>query len=177
MRRTGLNGLYDELNARYFAGKLPRYRVTQSRTMLSRGWCLRERHLIRVHADLSSKGQRATLLHEMCHVAAGYGHGRRFQDQLRALAQQGEKWARIEADALAQGPEYLTRNVLVDVAMQVPRPAFRDVLKWLASEYGKTPAEFRRRYPWIEQAWRNAVWEVEQLMKWQREAIRTLYES
>jgi hypothetical protein len=90
---TELDVLFDELNTRFFDGRLPKYRVR---------WCAphgREHGFIDEAAATicicDPPDVRVTLLHEMCHIGTA-GHGRVFRAKLRRLARQGERWAQAE---------------------------------------------------------------------------------
>ncbi len=163
--------LFDNLNERYFRGRLPRYRVTHYSFMprTVRGQTLRDRRLIRLAQGLSPRVLRMTLLHEMLHIQAE-DHGCRFQDGLMSLARRGEGWAAKEASQYRAGPLWnkdmqSLRDRLSDVAYLVPRPTFPAVLKWLACDLGKSPGELLRAAPWVRQTWRKAKAEAEDLRR------------
>ena len=79
--------LFDEFNARYFRGRLPRYRVRFDDFSLERlGWqgeVLPERRVIRIRKQLpKGTNLERVLLHEMCHIDC-FGHGAQFRARLR----------------------------------------------------------------------------------------------
>jgi hypothetical protein len=108
MREADWNLMYRELNERLWGGRLPEYAVKLwSRKGMGAeddndlgyadGSCDRRAREIRLLRGMPAERTRRTLLHEMCHVAAGYGHGEKFVRQLRRLARAGEAWAATEA--------------------------------------------------------------------------------
>ena len=121
--------LYSELNARYFGGRLPPYRIVRNLSVLGEfdGRCDLEHRTIRIKRGLSAvpERERQTLLHEMIHVAVGYGHGAAFQEQLAALARQGERWAERERRDLVRQERRTVRRVLA-VWFDVPQRVVPD---------------------------------------------------
>ena len=93
MSKVRLAQLYREFNEQFWSGRLPQYRVAfHSLPGNLLGECLTDRKLIRIAPSLKGKPDqlRRTLLHEMCHIGTGTGHGKRFQAALMRLAEQGE---------------------------------------------------------------------------------------
>ena len=92
-RRSEASRLFDELNRRYWRGRLPRYRVIR-RALLPRflGTCSDETQTILVDSSLAGEMLRLTLLHEMCHIGTdkGYSHGPVFLRKLRRIERLGE---------------------------------------------------------------------------------------
>ncbi len=101
--RTHASQLFDELNRKYWRGRLPRYRVIQRATLHGlQGRCNNARRTILLAPHPSPEPLRLTLLHEMCHIGTPY-HGRRFQANLERLACQGEAWARFNVEPQVGG--------------------------------------------------------------------------
>src|SRR5207245_227092 len=73
-RRSEASHLFDELNRRYWSGRLPWYRVIR-RALPPRflGTCPDETRTILVDSSLAGETLRLTLLHEMCHIGTGRG--------------------------------------------------------------------------------------------------------
>ena len=95
-----LRAHFDDYRARYFPGRLRRYQVVLTDRFPDdhpgEGYCDTTRNVIYVRQGMDAQPTRRTLLHEMCHVGCP-GHGKKFQQRLRALAAQGEAWAEDEA--------------------------------------------------------------------------------
>ena len=171
--------LFDKYNAKYFRGRLPRYRVRFVDFSLGRlGWrgeCFPERRLIWIRKQLP-KGTNVdeVLLHEMCHIRGGTGHGPGFQRNLRRLAAQGVEWAAKEAAECERGPTWNQqmrelRQRLDEIAnVQRPRPAFRALTRPLASEMHIPVSEFLRVVPWFRAAWKTACREADSDMATRR---------
>jgi hypothetical protein len=79
---TLANRLFDELNRKYWRGRLPRYRVIERASLRANclGQCDNARRTILLAPHPSPEALRLTLLHEMCHIGTGpgYDHGPRF---------------------------------------------------------------------------------------------------
>lgn len=99
-----LTKLFDDLNERFFDGKLPRYTVCETSgspiPSFGAGLCCHERQVIYLRPDLDPGSQREVLLHEMCHIGVT-GHGQQFKARLAHLAECGEKWATQHLKRLA----------------------------------------------------------------------------
>jgi hypothetical protein len=162
--------LYHELNRRYFAGRLPRYRVTFAQPQVTgwRGECLPGQRLIRLRRGFTGDELRRTLLHEMCHIGAP-GHGQRFQAKLARLVDQGEVWAQEELDGYRQTPLTWPQMIadlkdgLDELAYQQPRPRFATLQRYAADRLSCRPGEVLRKVPWLQAAWRNACLRVDRL--------------
>jgi len=166
-RRRGLNGLFDELNERYFEGCLPRYRVSIVKDLGGKdGEYIPERRLIRIGRGHDGETIRKILLHEMCHVATGPSHGKRFIGCLLRLAEQGERWAEEEAEKIqeTEHPASYVKSRIEEVVLYLPAARFAEVARVVARELGMRPKEFLRRFPWAERTWINAVREIR--MRW-----------
>lgn len=91
-----LRALFSRYNQKYWRGRLPHYRIViqDLREAGCVGRCLRRvrRIALDVGRHESDRSIRDTLLHEMCHAAAGrdvYGHGYRFWQQVERLLRRG----------------------------------------------------------------------------------------
>jgi hypothetical protein len=158
--------LFDEYNAKYFGGRLPRYRVRfVDFSIVNRlGWegeCFPDRRLIQIRKQLP-KGTNTgrVLLHEMCHIGS-FGHGRRFRDRLRRLADQGVAWAADEIAMYEAAPTWNQemanlRGRLDEAAGMNPRPTFTILVTSLAADLGMSPSRLRRAAPWVRAAWAAA---------------------
>lgn len=175
------NRLFDELNRKYWRGRLPRYRVIERASLRAncRGQCNNARRTILLAPHPSPEALRLTLLHEMCHIGtgAGYDHGQRFLRKLRRLVRLGEA-ALVEEDiehydgtvvkraiegaraAGHLGPEIPFRDALrsdieslaLDNELRVRWPR---VARFLAEQYHMTVSQMRRAAPWAERVWRE----------------------
>ena len=169
--KTSPTRLYEELNRDLFKGRLPRFRVTLCGSKhlpgASPGECLEGRRLIRLRRGLEPEGLRRWLLHEMCHIGVP-DHGLRFQTRLLRLADQGESWALEEVKGIREAPSWNhamanLRGKLDDVAGQVPRPRFTQLLRWLADDFGMPPGKLLQSAPWIRAAWKKAFFEHDRI--------------
>jgi hypothetical protein len=117
--KVDLQALYDQLNGRYFAGRLPRYTVVRDESVLRRqeevhaaiatrlhrgetpsisGACDDFHKRITINAYAMGDELTYLLLHEMCHVEqpGRGGHGPIFRERARKVAKQaGIPLARI----------------------------------------------------------------------------------
>lgn len=168
---TSPTQLFHDLNKQFFGGRLPRYRVTLSSSALLDGECLSGQRLIRLRRGPADRPLREILLHEMCHIGTGNGHGEKFLARLRGLAAQGEAWATDEADGYAA---HLTWNgAMAELKERLeifwvdrrPRPRFATVLRREARLLRLRPGELRRAAPWLPAAWRNACQMAERVKK------------
>jgi hypothetical protein len=119
---------YDQLNRKYFSGKLPAYNTQlgyiETGTAVdffrtgAQGHFDPERRRItlsqlgeavaRHHGNRKLKTWvRQTLLREMCRIAAGPGDRRAYLRELQRLADMGERWV---ADEIAGAPRAPTRS-------------------------------------------------------------------
>jgi hypothetical protein len=103
MRAARLAALFDRFNRTYFGGQLPRYRIV----LASGGQCWDEERVIEIGRD----AVQITLIHEMCHAAAGDGghHGPVFLSYLSHCAARGAPGA--NAELVAERDEF-ERSVL-----------------------------------------------------------------
>jgi len=93
---------YDLFNLKFFGGRLPQFNVADAETGTSAETRFKDKLILLSPASRNDpRERRRELLHEMCHVAAGaraHGHGPRWKEQMRHLADVGEVWARKEAE-------------------------------------------------------------------------------
>ncbi len=147
-RDAGLAVLFARFNRRYFRGRLLRYRII----LLDRsgGLCWTEDHVIEIGRD--DQEPEATLVHEMCHAAAGDGgdHGPAFLRQLKRCARLGAPGAR---DDLA----LCTAEFRASVLRSLKRAAHRNpwnrwpiILRGLADMCGMESGPF--------EAWARGAW-------------------
>ena len=88
--RQSLNQLFDELNSRWFDGRLRRRKVRWAtfRNPHQRGVCPPGPKPILIVRGMSPAGVAAILLHEMCHIGCP-SHGRRFTARIARLKDLG----------------------------------------------------------------------------------------
>jgi hypothetical protein len=178
-KRRGLNGLFDTLNERYWDGRLPRCRVT-TRKSLWPAWGVadKKKRLISIHPSLLEEGQEeklmCTLLHEMCHIAAGPWHGKRFLQELKRLGKWGEfdtvlysgekpkiSWRKELQEAV--------ENATLDICTINHDCRWETVRRAVAHKYLLKPKELERRYPELRRIWaqtRANVFAREELKAW-----------
>jgi len=96
MTERGLARLFVDYNARYFGGRLPRYRVAfrwgiPGSEHGGEGYHDRKGRTILLCAGMRNRRDEvaATLLHEMAHFTAGGYHGGRFWREIVRLEQAG----------------------------------------------------------------------------------------
>jgi hypothetical protein len=117
---TVISHLYDELNHRYWRGRLPKYAIRRlsARRIGSHGRCDYDTQRIYLAFELTGEKLRAVLLHEMIHIrCANENHGPQFRRQLRRLIRHGEQeLARHLSQYIAYpdaGPARLTRKAFM----------------------------------------------------------------
>ena len=169
VQHKDLTKMFVEANAKFFRGRLPKYRVvfTSVDTMGNMdGQCLQDRLLIRVAKELRSDPYRVrrTLLHEMCHHGCPH-HGKRFLAKLKRLADLGEEWAGEEIEEY-QGSSTLNQDIqeikskleILASSSQDPRELeFAKIEMCVAGDFGYTREEIRKKIPWLRSAWEKAV--------------------
>jgi hypothetical protein len=89
MSRSAIEKLFDRLNRKYWAGRLPRYRVFESQKHGGLGMCLRGKKRIYIRAGFPPYIRRKVLLHEMCHAATNDAHGKVWQAEMLRIADLG----------------------------------------------------------------------------------------
>jgi hypothetical protein len=96
--KTEASRLFDELNARHWRGRLPRYRVIRLPTSAMKNkiaYCRNLTLTIAVRRELTGEELRLAMLHEMCHIdrittRSGWQHGPVFRRRVRRLVERGE---------------------------------------------------------------------------------------
>jgi len=154
--------LFEQLNERFFWGRLPQYRVRRINPRCS-GWggeCDAGARTISLARYLSGEAARQVLLHEMCHVGTP-GHGKRFQVKLQRLARLGESWAAEEARmyqdtlTMSTSPTAQIRRVISDLALEHPTISWHQARLIVSNEIGRTPHDLVHIAPWAESVWRR----------------------
>lgn len=172
-RRTKLGALFDDLNTRYFGGKLPKYRVTVRAGLKAecRGaWkigsmCLDKERQILLDGGMKQDQLIKVLLHEMMHAATtpqGDVHGAPFQYEIRRLHALGAPLTDEDAElAVPLSPKDIEWSITkasfkilaFDILVDDPELTTREVLRVLAyHETGMPVARLLRQYPWVRHA-------------------------
>jgi hypothetical protein len=91
---TNLAQLFADLNARYFGGRLPTYRIQIEQSIPGVASSVSGRidpaeWVIWLRETDDARALQGALLHEMVHAVAGGEHGRSFFDELKRLLQAG----------------------------------------------------------------------------------------
>ncbi|MCI0617213.1 SprT-like domain-containing protein [bacterium] len=123
-----LQKLFAHYNGLYWNGRLKRYAVSSQKLDGIYGICDHNARCIRIDIEKhkSDREVRSTLLHEMCHAAAGrkerYSHGSAFCEQLEMLLRAG-------APITINFPEFGNRKFLMAIPKQfkLVRKAFKPV--------------------------------------------------
>jgi hypothetical protein len=116
VKKTEPSALYDELNARHWAGRLPRCRVLRRARLTALGTYRRATRTIVLLTSLAADRLRRVMLHEMCHVATHDEHdphGARWLAELARLAAAGEPLAREEARRCGPRIRLLRRGLVI----------------------------------------------------------------
>lgn len=190
MKASEAQRLYEELNRRYFRGRLPHYRVRFVRRLFPDsagtfyGRCDSDRKLILLRHDRAPGAPtlRQSLLHEMCHIGAP-GHGKRWQAKMRRLAALGETWAEQEAARYAeeirhrrpfaaQIKDFLEQLAYTEIAYRWPT-----VLRLTALEVGKKPRDLLHVAPWVRNVWTRLMKERRDFQVAQEEVRRKIEEE
>jgi hypothetical protein len=177
--KTEASRLFDELNRRYWKGRLPRYRVIRRQILPRRrlGICSDKTGTILLLQSLAGEELRLTLLHEMCHIGsgAGYSHGPRFQKKMRRLVRLGEVKLledverydgtddeRLVAAARSAGiseSEMSFRDAvqsdLEAIAFERPGITWATIRWHLAETYKMSPSAVERAVPGAVREWRR----------------------
>ena len=169
MQQKDLAKMFVKANAKFFRGRLPKYRVvfaSESTMGAKDGECLQDRLLIRVARRLQSDSSqlRRTLLHEMCHHGCPH-HGKRFLAKLKRLADLGEEWATGEIKEYLGSPtlnheiQAIKSNleVLANRSQDPRKLDFGVVEMCVARDFGYSREEIRKKMPWLRSAWDEAV--------------------
>jgi hypothetical protein len=183
--KTHASQLFDELNRKYWRGRLPRYRVIQRATLHGLlGRCRNAHRTILLAPHPSLEALRLTLLHEMCHIKSGStdpgydDHGPVFLRKMRRLVRLGEtklvaedierydgtevqRAIRAARAAGRLGPgipsRVAVRNNIEEIAYSRSWRGTRwpRVARALAFAQHMTVPQFRRAYPWAEREWKQ----------------------
>jgi len=163
--------MYKQFNKTFWHNRLPHFdvkvvtRIPDDDT--ATGECDIEKKCILIDWDMSIDELyfRATLLHEMCHVATPKGppHGGRFLAQLARLHRMGEWWAEkqlefYQGDEMSK-PRWSRRmfNQLMGISIKAPDLTWDEALKRLAGELSVDPDELFRRFPEVERGWESFI--------------------
>ncbi len=190
MQHPNLSRLFDELNLRFFGGRLPKYRVVPALHFVGEGYsatdgvCDDARRIILLRRGLDPVKVRRVLLHEMCHAGLPKrdgSHGRRWQARMLRAAEMGETWAAEEVEMYRTRAEgwhdgiVAVKSALFEFACQTvddgkPKPNFWQIVRVSAGIMHLRPTEARRKLPWLRGAWRKALEEAD----WERRLRRRL---
>lgn len=160
-RSSQLGALFDDLNERFFGGRLPRYRVVRSSKLkecVIEGDCDRERLLIRISPGIEGDELRRVLVHEMCHHEA-QGHGPEFLAQLEMLERAGEDWIGEERERCLASDERpfgeQLQEALDDIAAMPEIATWRAVRDYIAVDrFGIRGPELERLARWAKTFWK-----------------------
>ena len=143
--------LFDQYNAKYFAGRLPRYQIlrTERYGKGDHGLCRKKQREIHLGTLLRGARLGEVLLHEMVHAATRSGHGRAWQAEMLRLAEMG---APTRRDLLAyQDPDQtITWSEILNEARDA---CFETDLSWremraqIGLRYGLTDRQGRSESP------------------------------
>lgn len=177
--------LFEELNRRYFRGRLPRYRVrfvTRHRIHAEGIWygeCDSETRVIRLRhglTDSSTPTLRQALLHEMCHIGAPR-RSPRWQAKMKRLALMSESWAQQEAAEYAEELRTLrpwparVKDTLEELSMLQEELTWPTALRLLARSLGRRSSDVLRAAPWAPRTWKRLMAE-RRAFDQAREALR-----
>ena len=156
MQSHKLRLLFQELNTRYFDGKVRGYSlrtVDPPRRLPSwRGECRPGRRLIKLRRGLDETLLRETLIHEMAHAVAGQHHGKRFVAEMARLRGAG---APVNPQDLEPNTDRLSKSeVRHSVEMMLGTEPKARLSRFAASfadgpGYARSGAELLRKYPWV----------------------------
>ena len=192
-----LQARFDDLNRRYWRGRLPRYRVRFSPGLRKRTGCIGQcddsQHLIVIDPSETGTALRLTLLHEMCHVGNHHGawHGPIFLRKLRRLERLGETGLVADIErydgtlADRQVEEMRARGVTVQdvpasefilddlheiAANGLYRAQWATIRRGLAKRYEISEAKLQRLAPTAEHTWRTLRREQYEFVRLQKVA-------
>jgi hypothetical protein len=135
--------LFSEYNQRYFGGRLPQYKVLPTNDH-SR-WEGRKR---RIYVNPENEDVPVILLHEMVHAAVGFGHRKKWLDEVRRLVELG---ARLKEELQRYSPENeISSKQLLDEFFEAgedvpPDWTWVEVRKYLGYKWGITDKHGRAR--------------------------------
>ncbi len=152
---VNLDRLFDELNQKYFSGNLRKRRVRRADWKVAPQSGLCTPRAIYLRRGLSSELVLATLLHEMCHIGTGGGHGSRFLAVLTRLKALG---APLGAPDLAPPSHWINPHrdlpdTIDNIAIEAAFTTWRQVRRALAGDLMISAALVERRYPWARKRW------------------------
>jgi SprT-like family len=146
--------LFDELNCRYFNGRLPAYRikvVDRLNWLNGRGEITRRTRLIRLQKRAAEADEMiSTLLHEMAHAATNDHHAHKWREEMARLQRLGAPIAPIDLQTPPRVTRSFVRQVAEDALGDQPDAPLRGFIRWFIYEYGyaQSATAFRRKYPW-----------------------------
>jgi SprT-like family len=150
--------MFQELNQRYFAGRLPRYQVIVTSHLRHASGRIAQRSRRIYLQPMPQDLQMTFLLHEMAHAATNGGHGPRWIAEMRRLQTMG---APVEDPSDYDTRIPLTRALVFETGYEAffGDPGFSDVqvARWLQYEYGFVAGRsLLRVYPWVRRVLREA---------------------
>src|ERR1035437_2198605 len=138
-----LQSLFTEYNQLYFGGRLPQYKV-----LLTKDHSHIERRKRKIYINLDKEDASVPLLHEMVHAAAGLGHGRRWLNELRRLADLGAP-LQEELERCAPENQISLKQLLAeffDAGLSAPPDVtWAEVCKRMGYEWGFTDKHGRAK--------------------------------
>jgi SprT-like family protein len=150
--------IFQELNQRYFAGRLPRYQVVSAPHLRHATGRIARRsrriYLQPAPPDLLLR----ILLHEMAHAATNDRHGPIWLAEMRRLWTLG---APVEDPSDYEARIPLTRQLVFETGYEAfwNEPTLTDVqiARWLQHEYGFVDGRsLLRAYPWVRRVLQEA---------------------
>ena len=148
-----LGHLFDELNRKYFGGKLRKRPVRWAAWKREPQDGLCTPRAIYIRRGISSECVAQTLVHEMCHIGTGKGHGKRFNTALARVKAIGAPIYPADLASNYYDPHKELPSTIENIAMERSLTTWRQVRKALASELVRSQAEVERRYPWARKRW------------------------
>jgi hypothetical protein len=156
--------LFTEFNRRYFADRLPHYRIEVCASITrigEHGRIYRRRRLIKI-LKTTEPEMVATLLHEMVHAATYDSHGPRWRAELERVREAG---APLRDCDLAPAPSFtkgLAQEAAEDLLWHAPPVTFRQFVHVLALDNRVPMAFLLRKYPWMQNVFRAAKQKVKE---------------
>jgi hypothetical protein len=151
--------LFEELNNKYFRGRLRRCSVRLVNFSIpgKEGGYDSSSKTIFLRRHLNQRKMRETLLHETCHVGCP-SHGARFKARLVRLSELGAKLNVADRNLMkdTDDPRSLTReikNALDELALEQPHIDWPAARRLLADYFGRSPSQLERAAPWARKLW------------------------
>jgi hypothetical protein len=154
---ANLDRLFDELNQRWFGGKLPRRKVRWSsfphKHHGQRGLYDVKRRTIYIRRGLSPTEITATLLHEMCHVGCHH-HGKQFLAKMARLNSMGAPIHEETEFKPGFYPSHEAGRTIADLVPHLP-----EGMTWSAGRHYVAKAlllsvrDLKRQIPWAQRRW------------------------